>query len=188
MQITVGLSNKHIHLSKDDLTSLYGEGYELRKLKDLSQPGQYAAEEVLDIVGPKGKIEKIRVLGPTRSMTQIELSAADARSIGIVAPIRDSGDIEGSPGCKIIGPKGEIEIEKGVIIAQRHIHMTPENANFYNVVDKELVNVETSGKRGLIFKNVLIRVSPSYALEMHIDIEEGNAAGLKNGDVVNLIK
>lgn len=188
MEIKVGLSNRHIHLSKDDLVALFGEGYELTKLKDLSQPGQYAAEEVVDIVGPKGKIEKIRILGPCRNYTQIELSAADARGMGVAAPIRESGDLEGSPGCKIIGPKGEVEIDKGVIIAHRHIHMSPEDAEFFNVSNKEVVNVETHGLRGLIFKEVIIRVSPLFALEMHIDIEEGNAAGLKNGDVVNLIK
>ena len=188
MKITVGLSNRHIHLSEKDLFTLFGEGYTLTKLKDLSQPGQYAAEEVVDIVGPKGKIEKIRILGPSRDYTQVELSMADARAIGVVAPVRESGNLEGSPGCKVIGPKGEIEIEKGVIIAHRHIHMSPDDAKYFNVSNKEVVSVETQGIRSIVFNNVIIRVSPLFSLEMHIDIEEGNAAGLKNGDVVNLIK
>ncbi len=187
MKVNVGLSNRHIHLSKEDLEKLFGVGYELTEMKPLSQPGQYAAEEVVDVVGPKGVLQKIRILGPTRSKTQLEVSAADARSMGVVAPVRDSGDIAGSPGCKIIGPKGEVEIGEGVIIAARHIHMTPEDAQNFGVKDKDLVRVETEGERGVIFKNVLIRVSPSYFLEMHLDIEEGNAAGLKNGDSVELI-
>ena len=142
---------------------------------------------MVDVVGPKGTLNKVRILGPTRPATQLEVSAADARAMGIVAPIRDSGDISGSPGCKVIGPKGEVEISEGVILAARHIHMTPEDAVQFNVKDKDLVFVETEGERGVIFKNVLIRVSPSYFLEMHLDIEEGNAAGLKNGDTVNII-
>ncbi len=187
MQVNAGLSNRHIHVSKKDLEALFGEGYSLTELKPLSQPGQYAAEEVVDIIGPKGTLSKVRILGPTRSATQLEVSAADARTMGVAAPVRDSGDVAGSPGCKIVGPKGEIEISEGVIIAARHIHMTPEDAERFNVKDKDLVMVETEGERGVIFKNVLIRVSPSYFLEMHLDIEEGNAAGLKNGDSVKII-
>lgn len=188
MKVNVGLSNRHIHVSEQDLESLFGKGYKLTEMKPLSQPGQYASEELVDIVGPKGILKKVRILGPTRKETQLEVSVADARSIGVNAPIRDSGDLEGSPGCKIIGPHGEIEIPKGVIIAARHIHMTPEDAGNFGVKDKDFVNVEVGGERGLIFKNVLIRVSPSYSLEMHIDIEEGNAARLKNGDSVEVIK
>lgn len=187
MQVNVGLSNRHIHLSEKELELLFGKEYKLTELKPLSQPGQYAAEEVVDIVGPKGTLQKVRILGPVRNQTQLEVSAADARTLGVVAPIRDSGDLAGSPGCKIVGPKGEVEISQGVIIAARHIHMTPEDAEKFGVKDKDLVRVETQGDRGVIFKNVLIRVSPSYFLEMHIDIEEGNAAGLKNGDSVELI-
>lgn len=187
MKVNVGLSNRHIHLSEEHLETLFGKGYTLTELKPLSQPGQYAAEEVVDVVGPKGTLSKIRILGPVRKKTQLEVSMADARTMGVVAPIRDSGDLEGSPGCRLIGPKGEVEISEGVIVAARHIHMTPEDAAKFNVKDKDFVRVETEGERGVIFKNVLIRVSPSYFLEMHIDIEEGNAAGLKNGDSVELI-
>lgn len=187
MKVKVGLSNRHLHISEKDLVLLFGEGHKLTAKKDLSQPGQYACEEVVDIVGPKGTLKNVRILGPTRSATQVEISAADARALGVESIIRDSGDITGSPGCKIVGPLGSTEIKEGVILAARHIHMTPEDAEKFNVKDKDFVNVETAGERGVIFKNVLIRVSPSYALELHVDIEEGNAAGLSNGDSVELI-
>ena len=187
MKVKVGLSNRHLHISEKDLALLFGEGHKLTANKDLSQPGQYACEEVVDIVGPKGTLKNVRILGPTRSATQVEISAADARALGVESIIRDSGDIAGSPGCKIVGPLGSTEIKEGVILAARHIHMTPEDAEKFNVKDKDFVNVETAGERGVIFKNVLIRVSPSYALELHVDIEEGNAAGLSNGDSVELI-
>lgn len=186
--VTVGLSNKHIHLSKEHIEVLFGEGYELIKIKDLGQPGQYAADEKVDVVGPKGTIKGIRVLGPARSATQIEVSFADGFVLGVKPPVRDSGDLDGSPGVKIVGPKGEVEIDKGVIAAARHIHMHTSDAERFDVADKDLVRVRVGGKRGLVFENVLVRVSPSYALEMHVDIEEGNAAGLKNGDEVEVLK
>lgn len=186
--VTVGLSNKHIHLSKEHIDILFGEGYELTKMKDLGQPGQYAAEEKVDVVGPKGTIKGIRVLGPARSATQIEVSFADGFALGVKPPVRDSGDLDGSPGAKIVGPKGEVTIDKGVIAAARHIHMHTSDAEKFGVADKDIVRVRVGGKRGLVFENVLVRVSPSYALEMHVDIEEGNAAGLKNGDEVEVLK
>ncbi|MDO4711684.1 MAG: phosphate propanoyltransferase [Peptostreptococcaceae bacterium] len=187
MKVNVGLSNRHIHVSQEHLDLLFGKDYKLTEMKPLSQPGQYAAEELVDIVGPKGTLRKVRILGPVRGKTQLEVSAGDARSLGVSAPVRDSGDLAGSPGCKIVGPNGEVDISEGVIIAARHIHMTPADAERFDVKDKDLVSVETEGQRGLVFKNVLIRVSPSYFLEMHLDIEEGNAAGLKNGDSVEVI-
>lgn len=187
MKVNVGLSNRHLHVSQSDLELLFGKDYELTIKKPLSQPGQYACEEIVDIVGPKGTLKNVRILGPTRKSTQVEISAADARVLGLDAPIKDSGDLAGSPGCKIVSSKGSTEISEGVILAARHIHMTPEDAEKCGVKDKDLVNVETSGERGVVFKNVLIRVSPSYFLELHVDIEEGNAAGLKNGDSVELI-
>ncbi|WZL74701.1 phosphate propanoyltransferase [Clostridiaceae bacterium 35-E11] len=186
--VTVGLSNKHIHLSKEHIEILFGEGYELTKIKDLGQPGQYAADEKVDVVGPKGTIKGIRVLGPARSATQVEIAFADGFVLGVKPPVRDSGDLDGSPGVKIVGPKGEVTIDKGVIAAARHIHMHTSDAEKFEVVDKDLVRVRVGGKRGLVFENVLVRVSPSYALEMHVDIEEGNAAGLKNGDEVEVLK
>ena len=187
--IIVGVSNRHVHLSKEDLEILFGEGYELHPIKDLKQPGQYAAEEVVTLVGPKGKIERVRVLGPVRKETQIEISQTDAFKLGVQPPVRDSGDLDGTPGIKIVGPKGEVETKKGLILAKRHIHMLPEDAEKYGVKDKDLVYVAVeSGDRKLIFGDVLIRVSPKYALEFHVDTDEANAALIKTGDEVKIIE
>ena len=175
--VLVETSARHVHVSRRVLDILFGEGYELTKKKDLSQPGQYACEERVQVIGPKGSFPGVSILGPVRPETQVELSAGDARSIGVKAPIRESGDLEGSGGCKLVGPKGEVELNDGVIIAKRHIHMTPEDAAKYELVDKQIVNVkvETDG-RSLVFGDVIVRVSPSYALAMHIDTDESNAA------------
>ena len=186
--VPVGLSNRHIHLSKEHLDILFGSGYELTKMKDLSQPGQYAADEKVDVVGLKGTLKGVRILGPTRKETQVEVSVTDSFVLGINPPVRDSGDLLDSPGAKIIGPKGEVTIDKGVIVASRHIHMHTSDAESFDVKDKETVSVKVQGKRGLIFDNVLVRVHQDYALEMHVDIDEGNAAGLKNGSMVKLLK
>lgn len=186
--IIVGVSNRHVHLSKEDLEVLFGEGYELHPIKDLKQPGQYAAEEVVTLVGPKGKIERVRVLGPVRKETQIEISQTDAFKLGVQPPVRDSGDLDGTPGIKIIGPKGEVETKKGLILAKRHIHMLPEDAEKYGVKDKDLVYVAVEkGDRKLIFGDVLIRVSPKYALEFHVDTDEANAALIKTGDEIKIV-
>ncbi len=186
--VPVGLSNRHIHLSKEHLDILFGEGYELKKFKDLSQPGQYAAEEKVDVVGTKGTLKGVRILGPVRKETQIEISLADGFVLGVNPPVRDSGDLIDSPGVKVVGPKGEVVLEKGVIAAARHIHMHTSDAENFGVVDKDIVSVKVEGKRGLVFDNVLVRVHKEYALEMHVDVEEGNAAGLKNGTMVEVIK
>ncbi len=186
--VPVGLSNKHLHLSQADLEVLFGQGFELTKMKDLSQPGQFAANEKVDIVGPKGTLKGIRVLGPVRKETQIEISLTDSFVLGVTPPVRDSGDLIDSPGAKIVGPKGEVELNKGVIAAGRHIHMHTSDAEIFSVTDKEVVSVKIQGKRGLVFDNVLVRVNPEYALEMHVDIDEGNAAGLKNGSMVEILK
>ncbi len=186
--VPVGLSNRHIHLTKEHLDILFGEGYKLTKMKDLSQPGQYAANEKVDVVGPKGTLKGVRILGPTRKETQIEISLTDSFVLGVTPPVRDSGDLTDSPGSKIIGPKGEVTIDKGIIAAARHIHMHTSDAENFGVTDKEIVSVKVEGKRGLVFNNVLVRVHKEYALEMHVDIDEGNAAGLKNGSMVELLK
>lgn len=180
--VLVETSARHIHVSRRVLDILFGEGYELTKKKDLSQPGQYACEERVQVIGPKGSFPGVSILGPVRPETQVELSAGDARSIGVKAPIRESGDLEGSGPCKLVGPKGEVELNDGVIIAKRHIHMTPADAEKYNLVDKQIVNVkvETDG-RSLVFGDVIVRVSPSYALAMHIDTDESNAASCVPG-------
>ncbi|MDR7857173.1 phosphate propanoyltransferase [Tissierella sp.] len=187
-QLPIALSNRHIHLSQRDLEILFGEGYELTKKKDLSQPGQYACEEKVDVVGVKNTIKGVRILGPVRSNTQFEISVMDAFTLGVPAIIRNSGDIADTPGAKLVGPKGEVEIKEGLIVAARHIHMHTSDAEEFGVVDKEVVSIKLDGPRGLVFNNVLIRVHENYALEMHIDIEEGNASGAKNGDLVELIK
>ncbi|MBS4535438.1 phosphate propanoyltransferase [Clostridium sp. D2Q-14] len=187
-QLPIALSNKHIHLSKEHIDKLFGEGYELTRLKDLSQPGQYASEEKVDIVGPKGALKGVRVLGPARENTQAEVALSDGFKLGVVPPIKDSGDIEGTPGAKIVGPKGEVVIEKGIIAASRHIHMHTDDAKEFGLKDNDRVKVKVPGERSLIFENVLVRVSPKYSLEMHVDIEEGNAAGAKNGMMVDLVK
>ena len=176
MKLPIALSNKHIHLSQADLEALFGEGYELTHKKDLSQPGQFACEEMVEVVGPKGST-KMRVLGPVRPESQVEVSLADARGLGIAVPVRQSGDVEGTPGCKLVGPKGEVEMSRGVIVAARHIHMSLEDAEKFGVKDKEIVKVEinTDG-RSLIFGDVVCRVSASYATAMHIDTDESNAA------------
>ncbi|MDO4296043.1 MAG: phosphate propanoyltransferase [bacterium] len=178
MKFIVETSARHVHLSQEHLELLFGAGYQLTKKKDLSQPGQYACEERVTIVGSKKELKGVSILGPVRKNTQVELSLTDARSIGVAAPIRESGDIAGSGSCKIVGPCGEIEIAEGVIAAKRHIHATPEDAEQLGVKDKDIVSVkiDTEG-RSLIFGDVVVRVSSSYALAMHIDTDESNAAG-----------
>ncbi|GAB4315293.1 phosphate propanoyltransferase [Pseudothermotoga elfii] len=187
--IVVGVSNRHVHLSKEDIEILFGKGYELKPVKDLGQPGQYAADEKVIIVGPKGAIEQVRVLGPARNNTQIEISRTDAFKLGLNPPVRDSGDIENTPGIVIVGPKGTVIKDKGVILAKRHIHMHPKDAQHYGVKDKDIVKVvcEKEGRR-LIFDDVLVRVSEKFALEFHVDTDEANAALLKNGDLVWIIE
>lgn len=186
--LPIALSNRHVHLSEEHIKILFGEGHELCKTKDLSQPGQFACEEKVDVVGPKNTLKGVRVLGPARKNTQIEISLADGYTLGVVPPVRDSGDLAGSPGAKLIGPKGEVDITEGIIAAARHIHMHTSDAEDFQVKDKDKVKVRVSGERGLVFENVLVRVHPEYALEMHVDVDEGNAASVKNGDMVELIK
>ena len=187
--ILVETSARHLHVTREHLDILFGEGYELTSKKDLSQPGQFACEERVDIVGPKRTLSGVSILGPIRKATQVELSLTDARSIGVAAPVRESGDIAGSGACKIVGPKGEVEITEGVIAAKRHIHMTPADAQAYNVQDKEIVSVrlETEG-RSLTFDDVVVRVSDNFFLAMHIDTDESNAAGFSPAIKGTIIK
>lgn len=187
-KLPIALSNRHIHLSQEDLNTLFGDNYELTRTKDLSQPGQFACEEKVDIVGSKGTIKGVRVLGPIRGNTQVEISISDAFKLGVAPVVRNSGDIEGTPGVKVIGPKGEVDLKKGTIVAARHIHMHTSDGEKYGVKDGDIVKVKTEGMRAVVFENVLVRVKDNFALEMHVDIEEGNAAGVKNGDLVELIK
>jgi acetate kinase len=177
----VEVSAHHIHLTKEHVEALFGKGHQLTKHADLSQPGQFACKEQLTIVGPKGKIERVRVLGPTRKYTQIEIAMTEQYKLGIAPPVRESGDIADSPGCTLESDKGSVKVDKGVICALRHIHMTPEDALRYGVRDKSIVRVKIAGDRQLTFGDVLIRVDPSYALAMHIDTDEANAASVKTG-------
>lgn len=187
-KVPVGLSNKHLHLSEEHIEILFGKGHKLTPKKDLVQPGQFAAEEKVDIVGPKATLKGIRVLGPARPETQIELAMTDARSIGIKAPIKESGKLDGTPGCKLIGPEGEVELERGVMIALRHVHLSPEQAKEAGVKDKDMVSLKVEGERGLIFDNVLVRSGDTHERECHLDTDEGNAAGLGPDAVAEIIK
>ena len=188
-EVPVGVSNRHIHLTKADLETLFGEGYELTPLKDLSQPGQYACKEVLTIVGPSLKpIENVRVLGPLRSKSQVEISATDSYILKIKPPVRESGNIVGSAGIRIIGPKGVVQLSEGCIIANRHIHMSPKDATKFNVKDGDFVVVDVKGKRRSRWYDVQVRVSPDFCLEMHVDTDDANATGIGNGCKVQIVK
>ncbi|GAB6085144.1 phosphate propanoyltransferase [Alkaliphilus crotonatoxidans] len=188
LEIPVGVSNRHIHLSQRDLNILFGENYQLVKLKDLSQPGQYACKETVTICGPKGAIEKVRVLGPVRSKTQVEVLSADCFRLGVVPHIRLSGDLCNTPGITIIGPKGSVYVEEGLIVAQRHIHMTTKDARDLGVSDGQLVSIKFDDIRGGTYDNVMIRANDDSALECHIDTEEANAMNLTNSSKVKIIK
>nr|WP_240345851.1 phosphate propanoyltransferase [Parageobacillus toebii] len=186
--VPIGISNRHVHLSQEDLESLFGKNYRLTKLRDLKQPGQFAANETVTLKGPKGEIQHVRILGPVRSKTQVEISITDSFQLGISVPVRESGNIAGTPGIIIQGPKGVVKLKEGVIAALRHIHVPPEFAEKFQLKDKDMVDVEVGKERKTIFKNVLIRVSKNYVLEMHLDTDEANAAGLKNGDIGKIVK
>ena len=179
--IIIETSARHVHLSREDLDILFGEDYELKKKKDLSQPGQFACMEQVKVIGPKGRVTAT-ILGPIRPETQVELSLTDARAIGVKPPVRESGDTAGSPGCKLIGPMGEVTIEQGVIAAKRHIHATPAEAQRYNLKDKQIVQVKYGGEnRNIIYGDVVVRVRPDFALAMHIDTDESNAGRVASG-------
>ena len=176
-KVLVETSARHVHVTEEHLKVLFGEGATLTKKKDLSQPGQYACEERVTVVGPKKSLERVSILGPARTATQVELSLTDARSIGVNAPVRESGDIAGSAPCKLVGPAGEVELSEGVIVAKRHIHLTPEDAAEFGVSDKQIVSVKIdSDGRSLTFGDVVVRVSPKFKAAMHIDTDESNAA------------
>ena len=172
----VETSARHVHLTEADIETLFGKGATLTHKKDLSQPGQFACEERVTLVGPKKSIPNVIILGPARPATQVEVSLSDARTLGVDAPVRESGDIAGSAGCKIVGPCGEVEIAEGVIAAKRHIHFTPADAEAFGVADKQIVKVKIDSARSLVFDDVVVRVSEKFAAAMHIDTDEANAA------------
>lgn len=189
-KFTVETSARHVHIAPADLAVLFGEGATLTPKKYLSQPIGYASEERVDIIGPKGTFKNVSILGPTRDDTQVEISLTDARALGIVAPIRESGDLKQSASCTLVGPKGSLTLKQGVIVAKRHIHASVKDAQKLDVKDKDVVYVAVEGEgRRLIFGDVVVRVSDDFALTMHIDTDEANAGGLKGevwGEIVKL--
>lgn len=179
MKILIETSARHIHLSEKDLQCLFGDGHKLTKKKDLSQPGQFVCFEKVDITGPRNTINGISVLGPIRQNTQVEVSLTDARKLGISVPVRKSGNLSGTPGCKLVGPKGEIELKNGVIAAKRHIHVSTKTANENGLYDNQSVNVQVkTDDRSLLFEDVIVRVNDNFKDVMHIDTDESNAAGI----------
>ncbi len=189
-EIPVGISNRHIHLCREDLETLFGKGYELTPLKELSQPGQYACKETLTLVGPSMRsIEGVRVLGPLRKSSQVEISATDSFQLKVKPPVRESGKTAGSAPVVIVGPKGVVSLAEGCIIANRHVHMSVEDAASFGVKDGDCIDVDvTSGTRKSRWFDVQIRVSPDFRLEMHVDTDDANSAGIKNGSVVTVVK
>ena len=188
LDIPAGVSVKHCHLTKEHFKILFGASAEPRRVKDIKQPGFYAAEEMIDVKGPKGVLRKIRLVAPYRDHTQIELALTDAMAIGIKPPVRESGDVKGSAGAILIGPAGQVEIKEGVIIAQRHLHFSPSEARSLGIASGEVVRVRcgAGGGRSTVFEDVVVRVSDKYSLEFHVDTDEANAAGIKTGDVVHI--
>ncbi|MFC0415000.1 phosphate propanoyltransferase [Cytobacillus solani] len=185
--VPVSISARHLHLQQEHVELLFGKGHELTKYKEISQPGQFACNEKVTLKGPKGTIENVRVLGPLRKHTQVEISRTDARKIGVAPPVRNSGNIAGSASITLIGPKGSISIQEGCIIADRHIHMTPKDADEFAVKDKQRVSVLIEGAKGGVMGQVTIRVNDRYALDMHIDTDDANAFDLKGNEWLKII-
>ncbi len=188
-EVPVGISNRHIHLSTEDLETLFGKGYELTPIKDLSQPGQYACRELLTIIGPSLRpIENVRVLGPVRKTSQVEISLTDSYVLKVKPPVRESGNIKGSSPITIIGPKGVVSLAEGCIIANRHIHMSPSEAKAFGISDGDTVTVDVDGKRRTRWYDVQVRVHENFRLEMHVDTDDANSAGIGNGFKVKIVK
>ncbi len=188
-KILVEISARHVHVSEEHLAILFGEGYKLTPKKDLSQPGQFACEERVDLVGERGTLKNVTILGPTRPFSQVEITSTEARTLGVKALIRESGLIDGTFGCTLVGPQGSVVLDKGVIVAKRHIHVTPSEAAVYGVSDKEIIMVKvTSDDRSLIYGDVVVRVSEKFAAAMHIDTDEANAAGLSGAIFGEIIR
>lgn len=184
--IPVAISNRHVHLSPGDIKVLFGDGYVFKTVKELSQPDQYVYEETVTLVGSRGVLEKVRVLGPPRTQSQVELSFTDCFKVGIMAPLRDSGDLAGSAPINIVGPLAALTLKEGCIVVARHIHLHTSEAQKYGLKNGDRVNVMVKGPRASIFEDVLVRVGDKHRMEMHVDTDEGNAVGLKNGDVVQI--
>lgn len=185
--VICNISVRHVHVTGEVMRELFGSSYSLRKLRDLRQPGEYASKELIEIAGQKGAIKKVRILGPLRKYTQVEISRTDCYTLGVSAPVRESGDIKGSLPVKLIGPQGEVDLKEGCIVARRHIHMTPSDAEDFNLANGQFVRIQFSGDRGGILDGVLIRVSSKYTLESHIDTDEANAFDFKSGGYVYIV-
>jgi putative phosphotransacetylase len=186
--IPAAVSARHIHLSAAHRDALFGTGYALKKQRALSQPGQYACEEKLSVAGPKGRIDGVRILGPERPETQVEVSMTDTFALGIPAPVRMSGNITGTPGCRLVGPRGEIALDKGVIVAARHLHISAQEAAAYGLKNGDIVSARKRGERAVVLGNVAVRAGEAHSLELHIDTDEANAAGIQSGDLLELVK
>lgn len=188
LAIPVGVSNRHCHLTREHFKILFGAAAEPKRVKDIKQPGFYAAEEMISVKGPKGVLHKIRLVAPYRDHTQIELAVTDALAIGVKPPVRESGQVKGSAGATLIGPAGQVELKEGVIIAQRHLHFSPDEAKALGIESGEVVRVRagTGAGRAVVFEDVIVRVGPKYSLEFHVDTDEANASGLKTGDFVHI--
>ncbi len=186
--VPVAVSNRHAHVTKEELDVLFGRGHKLIKLRNLNQPGQYACEEVVTLEGKKGRIENIRILGPVRAETQVEISLTDSFKVGIEPVIRMSGDLDGTSGCRLIGPKGEVNVIKGVIVSARHLHISAEEAFMFGLKTGDTVSVRKAGVRGIVFSNVIVRSGEGHSLEIHIDTDEANAAGITGGELLEIIR
>jgi putative phosphotransacetylase len=187
LQIPVALSARHVHLTRDHVEALFGKGHALCALRPLSQPGQFACQETVDLVGPKGQIPGVRVLGPERPDSQAELSLTDGFVLGLPLPVRVSGDVKGTPGGHLVGPRGAVPLAQGFIVAARHVHLHPDDARTAGVADQQVVAVRLLGRRALIFDQVVVRVSPQFQTELHLDTDEGNAAGVEAGDQAEVL-
>ena len=187
MKVSIGVSNRHVHLTQNHLNILFGEGYELNKKADLTQPGQYASTTVVTLKTNKSEIKNVRVLGPVRNYTQVEISKTDAYKLGLNPPVRNSGDLIGSSPITIVGSKGSVDIKEGCIIASRHIHLTPKQMQMYGLNDVKTVNVKLEGEKGGIITNVYLKTSDEAFFELHLDTDDANAHLIKNGDIGEII-
>lgn len=185
--VPVGISARHIHLTREDIQKLFGKGYQLTFMKPLSQPGQFAAAETVTLIGPKGKIERVRILGPERKESQVEIPFSDSRRLSVTPPVRTSGDLAGTPGITVKGPAGEVRLESGVIVADRHVHMVPEDAAWYGVKDGDVVKARVSGPKGGIIEQITVRVDESYHLELHLDTDDANAFLIRQNQRLTLL-
>lgn len=188
LYVPVASSARHVHLCRADVEKLFGKGYELKKFRDLVQPGQFACQEQVTVVGPKGKLERVRVLGPERSATQIEIAMTDSFALGIKPPVRMSGKTAGTPGCTLIGPNGSVEVAEGVIVAARHLHVSAEQAQMYGLTDGQSVSLRSGGERSVVFENVIVRAGKGHELEVHLDTDEANAAAMAGSPLMEVIK